>query len=91
MCMSDGWFDPLVDKVLTNIFQLLLCTGFYLYLVILINMCVIPFMFLCITICVESHSTPAMGWGSPMATGPTSRQNGRNLKLQEYHCNLFYN
>ena len=72
MCMSDGWFDPLVDKDLTNIFQLLLCTGFYFYLVILINMCVIPFMFLCITMCVESHSTPAMGWGPPMATGSTN-------------------
>ena len=72
MCMSDGWFDPLVDKVLSNNFNFYCALDFIFILVILINMCVIPFMFLCITMCVESHSTPAMGWGPPMTTGSTT-------------------
>ena len=70
--MSDGWFDPLVDNIFIIYFNFYCALDFISYLVILVNMCVIPFMFLCITMFMESHSTPAMGWGPPMATGSTN-------------------
>ena len=63
---------PWLTKFYQIYFNFYCALDFIFILVILINMCVIPFMFLCITMCVESHSTPAMGWGPPMATGSTT-------------------